>query len=481
MHDARWLDRTHGSRWLHWPRPPRRRPSARTAASSASCAKASLTLVHPGTLTIGTDNPAYPPWYAGGTPKGSPWKLNDPATGKGFEPAVAYAVAAKLGFTQSEVNWVYVPFNRSFAPGKKKFDFDINQISYTPARAKVVTFSSSYYDVDQALVVLKGTPIAKVHSIAGPDVASSSARSSGRRATATSSGTIKPTKQPVRVHTERGRRPGAEEQADRRARGRPADGLLHHLGRRCRTRRSSVSSRPRRAVSTSAWSSRRATRSPSCVDGALKTLKSTGTLAKIQQHVAGEGDRRAGPEVAGTQLEAPRRLGLRRRRPPRRRDRARQHGRLLRGRRLRDHALAGLARGRARRSSTGASSRARCREIARAFQLNVKIFCIAEVFILVFALAARGDPEPAGAGVLSAARARDRLRRLLPRRADDPRDRDARLRRAGAPAEARADLDDASGGSSRSSSSTRRTSPRSTAPGSSRCIRPRRRRRARSV
>jgi polar amino acid transport system substrate-binding protein len=140
---------------------------ARTTAASASCTKASLTLVNPGTLTIGTDNPAYPPWYGGGTPKGSKWKLNDPSTGKGFEPAVAYAVAAKLGFTKSEVNWVYVPFNNSFAPGKKKFDFDINQISYTAARAKVVTFSSSYYDVDQALVVLKGTKIAAVHSLAG--------------------------------------------------------------------------------------------------------------------------------------------------------------------------------------------------------------------------------------------------------------------------------------------------------------------------
>jgi polar amino acid transport system substrate-binding protein len=62
---------------------------------------------------------------------------------------------------------VYVPFNRSYAPGPKPFDFDINQISFTPARAKVVSFSSSYYDVNQALVVRKGTPIARARSIAG--------------------------------------------------------------------------------------------------------------------------------------------------------------------------------------------------------------------------------------------------------------------------------------------------------------------------
>jgi polar amino acid transport system substrate-binding protein len=137
-----------------------------TSTAAASCAKSQLTLVKPGQLTIGTDNPAYPPWYAGGT-KSSFWKVNDPSTGKGYESATAYAVAKQLGFSPSAVHWTYVPFNRSFAPGKKSFDFDINQISYTPQRAKVVSFSKSYYDVNQAIVVLKGTKIASVDSIAG--------------------------------------------------------------------------------------------------------------------------------------------------------------------------------------------------------------------------------------------------------------------------------------------------------------------------
>jgi polar amino acid transport system substrate-binding protein len=141
-------------------------PTTTTSAAGASCAKSSLTLVKPGQLTVGTDNPAYPPWYAGGT-KSSFWKVNDPATGKGYESATAYAVAKQLGFSPSAVHWTYVPFNRSFSPGKKSFDFDINQISYTPERAKVVTFSKSYYDVNQAIVVLKGTKIANVHDIAG--------------------------------------------------------------------------------------------------------------------------------------------------------------------------------------------------------------------------------------------------------------------------------------------------------------------------
>jgi polar amino acid transport system substrate-binding protein len=139
--------------------------AAGTAA--AACTKDSLPLVNEGQLTIGTDNPAYPPWYGGGTAKGSSWKINDPSTGKGFESAVAYAVAKQLGFAKSEVTWAYTPFNKSFAPGKKSFDFDVNQISFTPARAKVVTFSASYYDVNQAVVVVKGTKIARVRSKAG--------------------------------------------------------------------------------------------------------------------------------------------------------------------------------------------------------------------------------------------------------------------------------------------------------------------------
>ena len=127
-------------------------------AASGSCDKGSLKLVNSGQLTVGTDNPAYPPWF-GGNEK-APWKVSDPRSGQGFESAVAYAVAKQLGFATSEVKWIVVPFNTSYAPGPKKFDFDINEISFTPARAKVVDFSDSYYDVNQAVVVEKGTKIA---------------------------------------------------------------------------------------------------------------------------------------------------------------------------------------------------------------------------------------------------------------------------------------------------------------------------------
>jgi polar amino acid transport system substrate-binding protein len=128
------------------------------------CAKDSLELVDSGKLTIGTDNPAYPPWF-GGTPQGQ-WKISDPESGKGFESAVAYAVAKEMGFTQDEVEWTVVPFNNSFKPGPKDFDFDINQISYAPKRAEAVDFSDSYYDVNQSVVALKDSKIAGATSLA---------------------------------------------------------------------------------------------------------------------------------------------------------------------------------------------------------------------------------------------------------------------------------------------------------------------------
>jgi polar amino acid transport system substrate-binding protein len=135
------------------------------AQTAQECASAA-TLVTDGTLTVGTDSPAYPPYFQGGTAKGSQWDINDPNTGKGFESAVAYEIAKRMGFTSDQVTWVVVPFDQSYAPGPKKFDLDINQISYSPKRAQAVDFSDSYYDVNQAIVVVKGTPIASATGVA---------------------------------------------------------------------------------------------------------------------------------------------------------------------------------------------------------------------------------------------------------------------------------------------------------------------------
>jgi polar amino acid transport system substrate-binding protein len=144
--------------------------STATGTSSApaaipGCAKGDLNLIKPGTLSLATDNPAYPPWWGGAEKK--PWKVSNPASGKGYESAVAYAVAKQLGFSKSQVAWSAVPFSNSFRPGKKPFDFYMAQVSYLPARAKNVSFSNSYYFVNQAVVANKGTPISRVKTVAG--------------------------------------------------------------------------------------------------------------------------------------------------------------------------------------------------------------------------------------------------------------------------------------------------------------------------
>ena len=137
-----------------------------SATQTAQQCAAGATLTTDGKLTVGTDSPAYAPYFQGGTEKGSQWDTNDPNTGKGFESAVAYEIAKRMGFMPSKVTWVVVPFAQSYAPGPKQFDFDVNQISYSAKRAQEADFSDSYYDVNQALVVVKGTPIASATSIA---------------------------------------------------------------------------------------------------------------------------------------------------------------------------------------------------------------------------------------------------------------------------------------------------------------------------
>jgi polar amino acid transport system substrate-binding protein len=136
--------------------PAARNPATPTAGADA-CAKDQLALKQPGTLTIGTDKPAFPPYF----------EDDDPTNGRGFESAVAYAVAQRLGFSRDEVTWTTVPFNSSYAPGPKQFDFDINQISITPQRAQRVDFSDPYFTAPQAVVALKGSPAADATDLAG--------------------------------------------------------------------------------------------------------------------------------------------------------------------------------------------------------------------------------------------------------------------------------------------------------------------------
>ena len=130
--------------------PKRSNSKTEVSEASAACSNAAIQpeLQAKGQLTVATDSPAYPPWFDN----------NKPADGKGYESAVAYAIAGQLGFTDAQVKWVVEPFDSSYAPGPKKFDFDVNEISYSDQRAQAVTFSDSYFDVRQALVALKKQP-----------------------------------------------------------------------------------------------------------------------------------------------------------------------------------------------------------------------------------------------------------------------------------------------------------------------------------
>ena len=140
--------------------------SVAPSATPDACAKDSLKLTTAGKLTIGTDNPAYPPYYDIPAAATKPWELGDPTDGKGFESAFAYALAEKLGFAQGDVTWIVVPFDNSYAPGTKTFDLDVNQVSYTAERAQAVDMSDGYYTLNQSIVALKANGLASVTSIA---------------------------------------------------------------------------------------------------------------------------------------------------------------------------------------------------------------------------------------------------------------------------------------------------------------------------
>jgi polar amino acid transport system substrate-binding protein len=143
--------------------------SASAEPSAEACATDSLATKQSGVFTVGTDNPAFPPYFA--EPKGDqkatdPWEFGDPTNGRGFESAMAYALAEQLGFTDDQVQWVPVPFNNSIAPGEKDFDVYLAQVSFTEERTQAVDLSEGYFFSNQALVTTAGSNLADATSIA---------------------------------------------------------------------------------------------------------------------------------------------------------------------------------------------------------------------------------------------------------------------------------------------------------------------------
>ncbi|MFC8454225.1 ABC transporter substrate-binding protein [Kitasatospora sp. NPDC057223] len=160
--------------------------TAAAGASAGGCAKGALATRTAGTLAVGTDKPAYDPWFS----------EDKPENGKGFESAVAYAVADRLGYAKDKVTWVVSPFAKATSPGAKDFDFDINQVSISEERKQAVSFSSGYYDVRQAVIALKSSKVAGAKSIADLKGAKLGGQV-GTTSLTTITDTIRPTQQPA--------------------------------------------------------------------------------------------------------------------------------------------------------------------------------------------------------------------------------------------------------------------------------------------
>jgi polar amino acid transport system substrate-binding protein len=131
-------------------------PPPPPAPAAPSCPPGALPTLTPGTLTVGTDQPVYPPWYVD----------DDPTNGQGFESAVAYAVAESLGYPKDKVTWSRVPFNAAIQPGPKTYDINLTEFSITEERRNAVDFSTPYYDVKQAVVTLDTSPAANAAGLA---------------------------------------------------------------------------------------------------------------------------------------------------------------------------------------------------------------------------------------------------------------------------------------------------------------------------
>ena len=120
-------------------------------SSESGCDLEEPPLFKEGELTVATDRPAYPPWFEG-----------SPKNYSGYEGEIANEIAERM---ELDITWVVEPFNKSYAPGAKNYDFDINQISVTPERAEAVDFSDGYFQNNQGLLAPEGTPITEASSL----------------------------------------------------------------------------------------------------------------------------------------------------------------------------------------------------------------------------------------------------------------------------------------------------------------------------
>jgi polar amino acid transport system substrate-binding protein len=245
------------------------KPAAKSSGNA--CTPARLPTLAKNTLTVATDNPAYPPWFVD----------DKPANGKGYESAVSYAVAKQLGYTPAQVHWTVATFDSIVQLGPKKFDFDANEVSITPARKKAVDFSSGYYDVTQAVIALKSSKIAKAKSVADLKQAKLGAQL-GSTSYDTITDEIKPGSKPAVYNT--------NDLAKEALRNGQIDGLVVDLPTAFEmtaeiSGTTIVGQIPAAGAQAEQFGLVLAKDSPltSCVSKAVETLQRNGTLARLQK------------------------------------------------------------------------------------------------------------------------------------------------------------------------------------------------------
>ena len=119
-----------------------------SSTTTTSATQGAPTL-HAGKLVVGFDVPA--PAFWNGQLSGT--TLKHPS---GFEYGLALDVAKQLGISASNVTFLRAPFATILLAGKKPYDFAMEETTITAQRAKVIGFSSPYFDANQGVLLAKG-------------------------------------------------------------------------------------------------------------------------------------------------------------------------------------------------------------------------------------------------------------------------------------------------------------------------------------
>lgn len=130
--------------------------------SSGKKSTSGVPTLHAGKLVVGFDLPATAFWN--GQASGN--TIKNPS---GFEYGLAIDVAKQLGISKSNVTFLRAPFATILLAGKKPYDFAMEETTITAQRAKVIGFSSPYFDANQGVLIAKGvkapTSIADLKSL----------------------------------------------------------------------------------------------------------------------------------------------------------------------------------------------------------------------------------------------------------------------------------------------------------------------------